>query len=274
DHYVDAIQRACEESDWEFDRFSLPWRTAKDDSSPAPKGGRAWNTPGVLLFRHSASDRLLIVYLIGETPTSGVHKVALRNALDEVSELSAVNSHLDQPIARNVRIMGPAFSGSAVSLAFALKSWLDQPEAALSKVEVVSGSATAIEPAAFSKRTGHPEQVEFKSTVVTDKRSFAAFIRYLTEIKAISPNPPRPEIALLTEANTSYGNAVARFARLSTKKSPAAELQADSAEVPVLSLFFPLHISQLRALAEKERLAEAQKVEQFNPHRGVSFETD
>src|SRR5580765_5751 len=112
DHYVDAIQRACEEADWEFDRYSLPWRTSKDDSSSAQKTGRAWNTPGVLLFRHSTSDRLLVVYLIGETPTAGVHKVALRNALDEVTELSAVNSGPYQPVARNVRIMGPAFSGS------------------------------------------------------------------------------------------------------------------------------------------------------------------
>jgi hypothetical protein len=37
DHYVDAIQRACEEADWEFDRYSLPWRTSKDDSSSAQK---------------------------------------------------------------------------------------------------------------------------------------------------------------------------------------------------------------------------------------------
>ena len=135
-----------------------------------------------------------------------------------MTELSAVNSKPYQPVARNVRIMGPAFSGSAVSLAFALKSWLDQPEATLSKVEVISGSATAIEPAEFCERTGHAEQVHFKSTLVTDKRSFAAFIRYLTDMKAISANPPRPEIALLTEANTSYGKAVARFARLTAKR--------------------------------------------------------
>src|SRR4030095_13109513 len=163
--YVDAIQRACEEADWEFDRYSLPWRTSKNDSSSAQKTGRGWNTPGVLLFRHSRSDRLLVVYLIGETPTAGVHKVALRNALDEVTELSAVNSWPYQPVARNARLMGPAFSGSAVSLAFALKSWLDQPEATLSKVEVVSGSATPIEPAEFRERTGHAEQVHFKSTL-------------------------------------------------------------------------------------------------------------
>jgi hypothetical protein len=273
DHYVDAIQRACEEADWEFDRYSLPWRTSKNDSSSAQKTGRAWNTPGVLLFRHSRSDRLLVVYLIGETPTAGVHKVALRNALDEVTELSAVNSWPYQPVARNVRIMGPAFSGSAVSLAFALKSWLDQPEATLSKVEVVSGSATAIEPAEFRERTGHAEQVHFKSTLVTDKRAFAAFIKYLTDMKAISANPPRPEIALLTEANTSYGKAAARFARL-TKKEHVEETVVENTEVPVLNLFFPLHISQLRAVATKERLSQAQKGEQINLRKDLPYETD
>ena len=45
--------------------------------------------PGVILFRdRKGGNRLLLLFVVGETPTGGIHKVAFQNALWQIEELA------------------------------------------------------------------------------------------------------------------------------------------------------------------------------------------
>ena len=87
DSSLEALRRAFERSGFVADRFWLPWMVHGD--SARNRGQKlialAEQRPGVMLFRRADPTKtdLRVVYIVGETPTSGVHKEALRRALDE-----------------------------------------------------------------------------------------------------------------------------------------------------------------------------------------------
>jgi hypothetical protein len=119
DTYLDAIQRAAEASDLIFDRLDLPWGDPSKDDSPGFRLGQeidlGWepniggessafaslkpstkkqatsqDEAGILLFRSRAAGnhRLLLVFVVGETPTWGVRKQALTDSLNWIEWLS------------------------------------------------------------------------------------------------------------------------------------------------------------------------------------------
>ena len=109
------------------DRFWLPGQ--RDSVRRAGHGRVAVREvrPGVVLFRSSKSSdhRLHLLYLIHELPTRGIYKEALSTALEERRLLLGPGKlPLRAERAGPIRIIGPNFSGSALSLQLALKSWL------------------------------------------------------------------------------------------------------------------------------------------------------
>src|SRR5258708_1562350 len=175
DDEIDAIQKAAESQGYVLDRFKLPWptraeRAAKggeaeidqsEDSEPtrdetehagAKPGQRS--EPGVLLFRDGHSRHLLVVFLVGETPTSGIHKPALSRALQQACELrnsfaSALPRGDGSDNCPPISIMGPAFSGSQDSVVFAIHDWRSEGSVGYGqtscrdvKIRNVSGSTT------------------------------------------------------------------------------------------------------------------------------------
>jgi len=142
---------------------------------------------------------------------------------------------------------------------------MDSLRGTLPKIRVLSGSATAIDPCVFRGWTGHPENVEFKATVVRDRDALRAFIRYLTDtLGAVDTSSPHPQIALLSEANTAYGQSASELGSRRTSNpqprpspTPAAgfscppEKESDWTPPVILNLTFPLHVSQLRSEVEK-----------------------
>ena len=103
-----------------------------------------------MLFRDLLSPkgrRLLVLFLVGETPTAGIHKEAFESALRQIDKLSV----LYQPETPTIPILGPSFSGSAESMETAIRNWLAETRelAGIAQgqkltVQIVSGSATAI----------------------------------------------------------------------------------------------------------------------------------
>ena len=105
--------------------------------------------PGAIIFRHVADQnvadqsvadrniRLQVVLTVLETPTAGVHQVALRNSLWFLRAWNA-RSGVAKP---QLRVLGPNFSGSTVSLAAVLR----EPAFRTSFTHpiVITGSATA-----------------------------------------------------------------------------------------------------------------------------------
>jgi hypothetical protein len=96
----------------------------------------------MLLFRKAADDtsrtvqihnkpHLMVVFLVGETPTGGVHQHALQFCLRLVEKC-----HNIMGARRTIRLIGPTFSGTADSLATAVRGRLQFD------FKIISGSAT------------------------------------------------------------------------------------------------------------------------------------
>ncbi len=240
DEYVDSIQRGAEANNFVLDRYSLPWECdrqaldthgdSNEQSHGTTDGGRLHESePGVLLFREQGRQRLLLVYLIGETPTAGIHKVAFETALNDIDAALKDQSHTNLASPR-FRIAGPSFSGSIDSLRVVIRNWLQAhpPSATASGplFTIVSGSATLASNKQALELIG-PHAVEFAATVASDDTVQSAMEQYLNSQGV----PPETPVAVLTEGTSAYG--------------------ADVHRQRWTRLPFPMHISQLRAAADR-----------------------
>jgi hypothetical protein len=276
DRHLAAMQRGIEAAGYILDRFELPWLEEKEDqerqrpkepSTIIKKADRgiesvdSKNTsdlllherePGVMLFRRTNEpNRLLMVFLVGETPTAGIHKAALRNALNQAAALCAQSASANC----RFRILAPTFSGSADSLINTLTGWDNKTTG--TKLTIVTGSATVIDKKSFEKRLRNIENISasFDSTVTPDKETFKAFFEFLKENKI-----NRRQVAILTEGNTAFGaevrEVVVEHKEEQTQdhmRNHGQERQKKEDEERVLSLTYPLHVSQLRIAAEKAK---------------------
>jgi len=121
--------------------------------------------PGLLLFRKV--DRLLLVFLVGETPTSGVSKTALDRAARFILARSA------QPA--TLRILGPRFSGSVPSYRRAIEQLFLEPRYA--GVRFVTGSATNAENRGNLEALGlGGKPVTYEDMVEHDVRTLELFL--------------------------------------------------------------------------------------------------
>ena len=233
DAQLESVRRAFERDGYLVDRFWLPWRQPLDSASVSiatADGLPGARVPGVMLFRRSTGVRpdLRLVYVIGEVPTFGVHKAALRDALNERTQLLAQLQMPDTVI----RIVGPAFSGSSRSMRQVINAWRDSTRST-TPIRIVTGGASDF--GNLAMLTG--PNLSFTSTVHTSARLVDAALTLLVDKLKIK----RSEVAFLIEGSTQYG-ASAQQVKDSTDK----HLRTDTTDAP-LSVSFPLSISSLRA---------------------------
>ncbi len=259
DRYLDAIQRAMEGAGYLLDRFDLPWL---DPAGPPAAANavepRFRREPGRLLFRSRirGDDPLpppAFVFIVGETPTAGIHKAAFVHAVQELSAVCANGE--SEPI----RILGPSFSGSATSLHALMRAF------AAREFVIVSGSATAIDSAELTRGVN----AVFQTTIAQDidaRNRLLAFIaqreerRPYNRLRRLWSNSgeaaPQIKVALLVESNTAFGSVVAQGpAQLRAAPrdhgpdavEPIAEVIPSS--IDLVRLPFPLHIASLRVAA-------------------------
>jgi hypothetical protein len=282
DLVLEAIQRAIGSAEYTLDRYWLPWersQTAPPAISPAdPKTAqiatRYLREPGVILFRDSIENRLLLLFLVGETPTGGIYGVAFQNALRQIEELphwvgSSTEEHAEE---KELRILGPYFSGSADSLAMALNAWIHE-QTQRPRTRVITGSVGSIDKDDFLKKIAAPEgvlpEVTFYATVVPTRQVNRVFYEYLMgRDQKIKPyddgNPTRAHIAVLAEESTRRGQNIRRAIRVQNEEATSGYLEKQAppsacAPLPpppqppprLLSLTYPLHIAQLRMEAAK-----------------------
>jgi hypothetical protein len=294
DQTVEIIDLAMGECGYIRDRFWLPWDEDKQNLSDQGRilGKARKLSPGVLLFRRgpdsskdkavsNSKPRLCIVFLVGESPTVGINKNALRMAFRLIEDYDLYGQ------VKKIRIVGPACSGSEESLQSVVREWIaiknenamkalyatrifavndisptgvgsfywpvDQRWAGFAHPPIwkpafafqrISGSATAV------SRTSEPDVLEFKGTVRRAEQVGKA-IRYYFE-KRDKSNPadaisdePSFKIAFLRESNTTFGKD--SFGNQSTN------LTGEDGPGTFLFLPFPVHISQLKQTVERER---------------------
>ncbi len=230
DRHLAAAQQAIESSGFALDRFKLPWLDEK--GAPQAEGRPYHDEPGVLLYRKD--KHLLVVLVVGETSTAGVHRPAFENALRRIGIAS--------PITRKytIRILGPTFTGSLPSLELSMERLhlcAARPPFA-SRIQVISGSVTGVVENPFESCPN----LRFQTTVLPDFPALEAFVSYVRREKG------RGRIALLVESNTGYGRKLAE----EIKKSHPDAIGEDDA--PFLSLTYPVHVAELRkAIARHPR---------------------
>jgi hypothetical protein len=308
DRNLDAVQRAIESAGFVLDRFDLPWR----DQNGASKESEGFKTgdderrqrPGVILFRSRTLEtvrrcpggrrvnpggRLLVLFVVGETPTTGVNKTALTNAFDQIALLSRwyarqpapelaclpefADDGCESPVAdlcwpsnpnnppkHEIRLMGPTFSGSEDSIELAIQSWR---EAAVVTwlvqgdetfdfpiFSVISGSATSVSQCRFCNRIKTRGQPVFQSTVLQSQVSLEAYIRDLIKKDGRASND---KIAILKESNTVYGQSSMLGNDQSGGMSPMCPDVESLQRSNTVNIPFPFHISQLRSASARAR---------------------
>ena len=249
DPMLDAIAQGVADSGFVLERFHFP---DSDVESSAHDGREVKlrrvhdREPGVLVYRthvgqygSRVAPARLVVLVVHENPSAGVHVAALENAVKVVIRVTAEMALIpDTEPDRGIRLLGPTFSGSSESLGRAIESFAASgliPKYTGYHVRVLSGSAT--DPA--NKRTierfesplgydcdAKSVPVRFEATVNPDDLLLAALRRHITAI-----GWPLP-MAILFEANTQYGRQM-------------IELAHDDDE-HILRLPFPLNVSRLR----------------------------
>jgi hypothetical protein len=243
DQGLAAMQSGMAQEQYLFDRVTLiDWARTAGGAAPAPSASHLHERqPGAIIFRHVAGQTisLEVVLTVPETPTAGIHQVALRNSLWLLRAWNACSGTADT----SLRVLGPSFSGSTLSLALVLG---EAPFArAFARRVVISGSATADENVetmdTFSKGA------IFRATVQPTSVLKALMAAYLRSINATWKDD---NVALLIESNTAYGDSGGRSSQ--TIRSRTADPFTDA------KVFnFPLHIAQLRNDAPRDQAGAA-----------------
>ena len=250
-----AIQRAAATAGLQFDRFYLPDARPAEPASAVKAGASRDDLherePGGLLFRRAlvaeASDQgsttvnvhIWLVLTVPEIATSGLHLRAFAQA---------VKLPLLWDRGEPIRILGPNFSGSTLSLRLGLErmrdEWMKDTHAAGIDVRVVTGGATSTVNPKLLRIPGL--EVTFEALVRSDPEALVALADYLGRIDSGWRCGNR--MALLIEANTTWGDG------LSAGDAPEDDCRFANvlrgAEKPfprALRIPFPLHISRLRA---------------------------
>ena len=257
DSFVESLESAAEASGYTPDRYALPWREKGNragDEVPRWRQTLYDTVPGMILFRDPQERKLLLIFLVGETPTTGIHKEAMFSALEQMaqfypwdpehaslpSEFPAVSEGAD-----TLRVMGPAFSGSAASLSFVLDKWRESHSNIPNvRFQIISGTATAIDASWISQAAQRHET--FQATVPPDSETLQAIACYIDGLGY-------PKIAILTEGNTAYGQNFSHQSAPQKGTDGRSRLGCENGQSPpeILSLPFPMHISRVRAAASK-----------------------
>lgn len=277
DPMLDAIQAAAAQMHYSLSGFDLV------DTEPLPADirpkGSVWpfpkvheSTPAALLFRHDADDpdgpTLLLVLLVGETATSGVHPAAMATALDIALQWQRPFGHEKGKgwwTQDSVRILGPTYSGSAPSFHLALEDAVARHHLPTQDrhqwFKLVTGSATSPgnEQAILGESLSN--LATFGATARSDPEELAALARYLG--RASRAWQCGHHVGLLVEANTAWGAQVVRGPKSGTPEESCRSClddpddylgKAAAGAAPFLPCatiaHFPLHISRLRAAAQ------------------------
>jgi hypothetical protein len=245
DMALDAIQQGFSSAQYQPDRVWLPWtlETGKPSQGTAERLYRT--TPGVLLFRHPAAGELAVVFLVGESPKTGIQKRAFNTALQIVSDLRAVTKKpeaLNTSQAPEVGILGPSFSGSAASLSLVIATWSSQSPSKDLYFKIASGSATA-----YGLEQKLPN---FCRTVVPDEELQEIGFQFLRDQLGWNLD----QMAILTEADTAYGQGAACGGKGANCKELEKGKKDPELPSPIL-IRFPSRISDVRSAWEQNAKA-------------------
>ncbi|HKW02589.1 MAG TPA: hypothetical protein VJN96_22375 [Vicinamibacterales bacterium] len=254
DRALEGIQLAAQASGYVVDRYWLPWSVDADKNSASqPAAGTSAAAdrqqrlaqPGVVLFRLDASvvstsPRLLFVFLVADTPTGGVDGAQFVNAVAHVGDVCGTLR--DCAADGRIRIVGPTFSGSLASLrrlTDASKNLFTAYSGSVSSLCAMADQglkAPTAESCQDRKADYKPAtSLVFNSFVHDTESAVQQFVHALQTDGAVEMDCKQPQIAILSEGATTFGDVT----------QAATRLRAQC----VQTFVFPREISNLRNAA-------------------------
>jgi hypothetical protein len=229
DRLLEAVIFAAEEGGFSYHQHWLPWHVNHEAGNPDPlkqdildgRGESRHRKPGIVIFRKQAetseSNVALVVYLVGETPTSGINRYQFQRAVADIRSFPA-------PCGHSLGIAGPIFSGSSASLRGALLDDLKPEERHL--IPVISGGVSSLSATAGLSVT----DAQASTTIHSDdfmNRALAIFCD--TQLRITG------KVVILREADTDFG---ANFLRAI---KPRERIGANDTDI-----YYPREIYRLR----------------------------
>ncbi|MBX7167124.1 MAG: hypothetical protein K1X74_12410 [Pirellulales bacterium] len=206
DAVVEGIMRGFEVYGYRPNRiYTAPINPPSDSQ----KDASTTSEPSVVLLRSQTDSRsninalrrhLTILFLVPESPIRGISRPILRAALSNYAEIISTRYVNGEPYEINnfhLRLLGPTFSGSALSLIDELNDWQEKHG---HLIHVVTGTATSIPPAEFSR-----PNLKFVAMRVAQTELMRVLATHLR-----SCHITRPSVLLLTESSTGFGGFVER----------------------------------------------------------------
>jgi hypothetical protein len=290
DQFTVAIQEGAQDEHYDFDSSWLPWDEEEsyvllaDQKLAAREKEQMESQPGIILFRktvdcpspckdgsgvpakkndndneaRSKSYREgLVVFVVGEEATQGIHGEQFRNALAWIAALKRKTA----PAIQRVAILGPSFSGSFPSLEKLLPEQETTTPAPQHRqpLAIFSGSVSSRDAArAFQATIG--SQVRFHSFVQSDDEILRRFCEY---IQREQPGFDPARVAIISEDETAYG-------------SGGVDSANDKHDCPdkALTLYYPRDISALRSAYQTKSLFGAGTSPQPSDTQKRSLPTD
>jgi hypothetical protein len=282
DQFAAAIQEGAQDEKYDFDSSWLPWDDddshyalfADERASNLEKEERE-KQPGIILFRKTldcpknvkkqqggCKDDLgalskpyregLVVFVVADEATQGIHKVQFQNALAWIASLRPTT---DATI-RRLAILGPTFSGSLPSVAQVLSEpqtakQLDLPKTLDGpRLAIYSGSVSGGSSARFFQET-FDSRVTFHSFVQDDDEILQRFCGY---IEREQPGFDASKVAIISEDETAYGGSGVTLGRSEDDDDKDHKNDKMDCGKRALKLYYPRDISALRGAYQTKSL--------------------
>jgi ferredoxin len=300
DRSIEAIESAAQASGFLFSRAWMPWDISTHNESTdftvrlalSDYRQRVESLPGLMIFQKSAEEKtsqdhaILFVFVVGETPTGGLHVEQFQNALkirqsilsgadknkSNINKNDASKSNAKQSDPETLRIYGPTFSGSLGSLAAIVNSPSTEHFA---KIIIRSGSVSsnravedfcaATQVRASKEKSGQaPGPAKSTPDFATFQFSDTYQEYYLGRyFRSQSRHNLHSHIAILSEDETAFGN-----------QENIDGHHAASPDFPFVRLYFPREIAQLRDAYQQNLKTQAQPANSnasAQPQSGLSL---
>ena len=256
DRFVEAMQEGAQDEGYEYDSSWLPWETEEpslallgDEDEEEDRKTKREDQPGIVLFRNASENpngpntpykKALIVFIVGEEPTRGIHRGQFENAVAWIEKLQKHGTKSSP-----VGILGPTFSGSLPSLGELLAA--DKLVGRLSGgkgLAIYTGSASSRDD---GRRFAATAGIDFRSFVQDDETELDRFCRYIGRLPDGSIDVSK--FAILSEDETAYGNIAAKQQAESTAERPE-----DFICPKAMWIYYPRDISTLRAAYQSQSM--------------------
>jgi hypothetical protein len=263
DRIIDALQQGAQDEMYTYDSSWLPWESEEqsfgsmtDQDKAEDRKAKREAQPGIVLFRgpgEAPYQKALIVFIVGEETTGGIHRAQFENAVAWISALQQPNEQRT-----SVAILGPASSGSFSSLSDLLvkTGLLDKDKGKRNgehHLTIYSGSVSGQKAGfAFSQTQG----VDFRSFIQDDITALDLLCRYF------APHGSPQNLGILSEDETAYGYSWAaakvQNGEISGKGAAASkgasEYRRKSCGESTIEVFYPRDISTLRAAYQSQSM--------------------